>query len=102
MSSRNARLAEADRAVAPALYEALLAMQEAALAGETSALRLAIAGAVLIRRVPAFSIDYLNVVDPETLKPLETLGPGARAIVAATIGGVRLIDNIELIPGANA
>jgi pantoate--beta-alanine ligase len=102
MSSRNARLAPAQRAAAPVLYAALSAMREAALAGETSALRLAIAGAVLIRRVPAFTIDYLNVVDPETLAPLESLAPGARAIAAATIGGVRLIDNLELIPGGSA
>ena len=38
-------------------------------------------------------------VDPDTLEPLETVAPGVRAIVAATIGDVRLIDNLELLPG---
>ncbi len=99
MSSRNARLSPEMREVAPALYQALAAMRDAALAGESSALRLAIAGAVLIKRVPAFEIDYLNVVDPLTLEPLDTVTPGTRAIVAATIGGVRLIDNLGLMPG---
>ncbi len=97
MSSRNARLGVADRAAAPALHEALDAMREAAVGGERSALKLAILGAVMVKRAPRFELDYLQVVDPVTLDPLEDVVPGARAIVAATIGGVRLIDNIALL-----
>lgn len=97
MSSRNARLGVADRVAAPALHEALDAMREAAIAGERSALKLAILGAVMVKRAPRFELDYLQVVDPVTLDPLEIVVPGARAIVAATIGGVRLIDNIALL-----
>jgi len=97
MSSRNARLGVADRAAAPALHEALDAMREAAVGGERSALKLAILGAVMVKRAPRFELDYLQVVDPVTLDPLEDVVPGARAIIAATIGGVRLIDNIALL-----
>lgn len=97
MSSRNVRLSPEDRAAAPVLYEALTAMREAARAGERSALKLALLGAVLVRRAPRIVLDYLQVVDPVTLEPLEDVTPGARAIVAATIGDVRLIDTLALL-----
>jgi pantoate--beta-alanine ligase len=98
LSSRNVRLDAEARASAPALHEALAAMREAAVAGEREALKLAIMGAVLVRRSPGIDLEYLQVVDPLTLEPLEVVTPGARAIVAATIGGVRLIDNVALLP----
>jgi pantoate--beta-alanine ligase len=102
MSSRNARLGPREREAAPRLHEALATMAGAAQAGETSALRLATMGAVLLRRSPEIHLDYLQVVDPLTLEPLDDIRPGARAIVAATIGGVRLIDNLALLPEAGA
>jgi len=98
MSSRNVRLSPAARVVAPAIYRALAAMRDAAIAGERSALRLTIAGAVLVKRAPEIELDYLNVVDPLTLEPLDEVIPGARGIVAATVGGIRLIDNLALLP----
>lgn len=100
MSSRNARLTVEDRAAAPALYEALSAMREAAIGGERSALKLAILGAVMVKRAARLELEYLQVVDPVTLDPAEVVVPGARAIVAATIGGVRLIDNLALLDEA--
>lgn len=102
MSSRNVRLSPTGRAVAPALYEALQAMQFAVAEGERAAMRLIIAGAVLLKRHPQIDLDYLQIVDPQTLEPLDTVEPGARAIVAASIDGVRLIDNLDLLPGEGA
>jgi pantoate--beta-alanine ligase len=97
MSSRNVRLGTAERAVAPMLQEALAAMAQAAAEGERSALRLAIVGAVLVKRAPEIDLEYLQVVDPQTMNPVEEVTPGARAIIAATLGGVRLIDNLALL-----
>jgi len=99
MSSRNARLSEGERAIAPVLYEALRAMDEAARGGERSSLKLAILGAVIVKRAKEIELEYLQVIDPETLEPLEVAIPGARAIIAATIGNIRLIDNIALLDG---
>jgi pantoate--beta-alanine ligase len=99
MSSRNVRLTPKGRAMATSLYEALAAMREAAVSGERTALRLAILGAVIVKRTPEIELDYLQIVDPETLEPVEVVRPGARAIVAAVIDEVRLIDNMELLPG---
>ncbi len=54
-------------------------------------------GEAILERAPALNVDYLVVVDPATLDPVGRVVPGARALVAAEIGGVRLIDNIELV-----
>jgi pantothenate synthetase len=83
--------------VAPALHEALAAMREAAISGEESALKLAILGAVIVKRAPEIELDYLQIVDPHSLNPVDVVRPGSRAIVAVLIDDVRLIDNMELM-----
>jgi pantoate--beta-alanine ligase len=44
----------------------------------------------------AIRIDYIAAVDPDTLLPIENVGPGALLAVAAYVGNTRLIDNILL------
>ena len=44
----------------------------------------------------AFELDYLNVVDPVSFHAIPRVQDGAVAIAAATIDGVRLIDNVTL------
>jgi pantoate--beta-alanine ligase len=56
------------------------------------------AGRALIEVEPSIALDYLAIVDPETLEPATAVMPGARVIVAATVGGTRLIDNLQLRP----
>lgn len=97
LSSRNVRLSDHGRVIAPMLHEVLTVMASAAAEGERSVIRLVIAGAVLIKRAPEIDLEYLNIVDPLTLEPLDEVTPGCRAIVAATIDGVRLIDNLVLL-----
>jgi pantothenate synthetase len=41
-------------------------------------------------------LDYFEIVDPETLDPVEDLSRGGLVAVAASVGNVRLIDNIVL------
>lgn len=43
-------------------------------------------------------LDYLEIVDPDSLEPLEILNQPARALVAAVVGGTRLIDNLSIQP----
>jgi pantoate--beta-alanine ligase len=57
------------------------------------------AGRALIEVEPSVALDYLAIIDPETLEPAISVTPGARVIVAATVGGTRLIDNLQLLPG---
>jgi len=98
LSSRNGALGVEERASAAVLARALSAMREMALAGESDALKLAVMGAIIIRRKPAVSIEYLQVVDSGTLEPVDTVQRGSRAIVAARIGSTRLIDTMALTP----
>lgn len=91
MSSRNARLSELDRRGATALNSALNAVvQSGGDAGEVDAQR---------ARLDAlgFEVEYLEVVDAETLEPGRAPHRAGRVIVAAHWGGVRLIDNAPLV-----
>lgn len=94
LSSRNARLDAESRQHALSLSRALRAMRDQVAAGERNVGRLREMGERILRDV---ALDYLAIVDPGTLQPLETLEPGARALVAATVGGVRLIDTMQLM-----
>jgi len=92
LSSRNVRLTAADRARALALQAALFAAAGAHAAGERDAAALAAeARAALI----PFDVEpeYLALVDPESLAPVATVEDAVLVAVAATLGGVRLIDN---------
>jgi pantoate--beta-alanine ligase len=98
LSSRNVRLSPAARTAALVLSRTLFAMRDQTGQSRDNMFRLVTMGAVLVRTEPLVNLEYLQVVDPETLLPVETLVPGARALIAATVDGVRLIDNLELAP----
>lgn len=96
MSSRNAYLGAEDRARAPALHAAMQGAAEAIRSGRDVVKALAEARSKI--EGAGFSIDYLELRDSGTLKPLAVLGEGpARLLTAARIGGVRLIDNIAVL-----
>ncbi len=97
MSSRNRRLGEVERELALALIRALRAAAGAWHGGERNPGKLE----ELMRdilAVPGISMDYAAVRDPDNWTaetPAERLEKG-RALVAAWVGGVRLIDNLDL------
>ncbi len=94
LSSRNAYLSADQRARAVALPRALNDARDAILGGE--AVRAALDGAVQALTGAGFSsIDYVALVDPETLEPLDRPAAAMRLIAAATLGRTRLIDNID-------
>jgi pantoate--beta-alanine ligase len=94
MSSRNRYLSPSERAQALVLSRALQAMRAAYQAGERQAARLLGIGHEVMATEPAVRIDYLTIVDPDTLLPLELASAGAMAAVAAHVGATRLIDNV--------
>lgn len=96
LSSRNARLTDDQRESALALSAALHVMRNLVRNGEQATGNLLSAGNELIDQQPDIDLDYLAVVHPESLAPLDTIVQGARALVAAHIGETRLIDTMDL------
>ncbi|ODT90474.1 MAG: pantoate--beta-alanine ligase [Sphingobium sp. SCN 64-10] len=97
LSSRNAYLDSDQRAQAIALPEALVMTGEAILSGGDVASALLRAEQHLLEN--GFqSVDYFALCDAESLTPLARLDRPARLLVAARIGGTRLIDNIAVNP----
>lgn len=99
LSSRNAYLAPDDRRRALVLSGALRAAHEAFARGERSAAALGEAARRVLDREPSVSVDYLAVVEPTALAPVDTVDAATVLAVAARIGGTRLIDNIVLGEG---
>jgi pantoate--beta-alanine ligase len=95
MSSRNALLTAEERERALALPRALQAAEALARHGERSAAAL-LEGARAAMEPFAVRPDYLALVDPATLEPLERLDGEALLAVAARVGAIRLIDNTTL------
>ncbi|MFN4157320.1 MAG: pantoate--beta-alanine ligase [Gemmobacter sp.] len=93
MSSRNARLGGAARAAAPALYRAMQAAAAAIRAGGDAGVSLATARSEVMQ-AGFDGVDYLDLCDAETLGP--AAGGPRRLLAAATLDGVRLIDNIAV------
>jgi pantoate--beta-alanine ligase len=99
MSSRNARLDADERRRALALPAALNAAARRAGAGERSAEGL-LAAACAEVDAGDVELEYLELVDPETLEPVAALDGPALLVIAARVGEVRLIDNVTLTPAA--
>ena len=98
MSSRNRYLTPDQRAAAAALPEAIAAAAQSIARG-LQPVWLAKSVVEDELQMAGFRIDYIAVVDAETLAPIETLGNRpARILVAARIGTTRLIDNIAVNP----
>lgn len=98
MSSRNAYLDPQQRKQALVLSRSVKVVKELASQGERSAAKLIAAAHKALATEPAVRLDYFEIVNPETLRPVEDVSCGALAAVAAFVGTTRLIDNV-LIPG---
>jgi len=98
MSSRNAYLSPQERKSAPVLYRSLGEVKRRFDQGERKAANLIEAGGRVLAQESAVRLDYLEVVDPDTLDPLPELDRPALVAVAALVGTTRLIDNILLSP----
>jgi pantoate--beta-alanine ligase len=97
MSSRNRLLTDDERARAAIIYQGLREAKRAARDGERNAANLAEIVRKTIETEPLALIDYVAVVDSETLEPVEKVGENPVLVaVAARFANVRLIDNTIL------
>ena len=98
MSSRNAYLSGEERSRAIVLHRSLEEAEKRFRAGERNSNRLISAARELISSEPNVRVDYLEMVDPESLEPVEIISGKVLLVVAAYVGTTRLIDNIALEP----
>ena len=95
LSSRNAYLTAEERTVAPELHSVLLKMAAAIRSGADSAS--AVQEGIQNLLSSGFTkVDYLAVVDSETLLPLSSASGPCRVLGAAWLGKTRLIDNVGI------
>ena len=96
MSSRNERLSPAIRKEASYIYEALLNAKELFKTESAATVKQQLAHQ--FKSTENFSLEYVEIADAETLKPLTTTGKDGkyRIFIAVYAEGVRLIDNIAL------
>ena len=100
MSSRNRYLSPAERAAAPAMRRALGALAEAARAG-ADCRRAEVAARSALATAGFEPIDYVAVVDADTLALVDRIAKPARALAAAWLGKARLIDNVAVLREAD-
>jgi pantoate--beta-alanine ligase len=95
LSSRNARLSADERVRATALYRALKAAARVIDGGERDP---AVATTAAREELGSSGIepDYFELVDPQTFEPVRAVQGDVLAVVAAPLGGARLIDNLPI------
>ncbi len=95
MSSRNVYLSESERKDATVLYQSLKLAEKLVKEGERNPQNIVSQMEELIRSKPTAKIDYIAIVDPNTLEKVEKLEEGEEYLVAIAvrIGSTRLIDN---------
>src|SRR4030081_3087183 len=96
MSSRNAYLNSEERAQALVLHHSLQQAQQEFQNGERIPAKLVSAAKEVLAREPQVVLDYLEIVDPDTLDPVAGISQKTLVAVAAYVGSTRLIDNLVL------
>ncbi len=95
MSSRNVYLSPGERQEALALVRSLKKAEELVASGTTKSLDIVESMKQVLTDSEIRKRDYIAIVNPDTMEPVETLEPGVRVLVAvaARVGKTRLIDN---------
>jgi pantoate--beta-alanine ligase len=94
LSSRNARLDTDERRLAPALYHALREARRLISDGAASADAVTRAAAATVPADSRLRLEYLEVVDPEDMQPVERIDGPVVVAGALWVGSTRLIDNL--------
>jgi len=99
-SSRNVYLSHDEREVALSVPAALDEARRLIARGERSGGKIRQALEVVLHRSGALRIDYIAVIHPDTLEPMEELEGRVVVLLAVWVGGTRLIDNAIIEVGA--
>jgi pantoate ligase / CMP/dCMP kinase len=96
LSSRNQYLSATGRSQAAIIYRSLQQAQKLAAQGEPSHQQIFAAVKKELSTVPEFDLEYLELVDPQTLEPVEIVAKPALLAIAGRVENTRLIDNIVI------
>jgi pantoate--beta-alanine ligase len=94
MSSRNQHLTSRERIQARVLYEALRKVKKRVLEGERHAGTLKLSIKRILQGKEKITIDYVKIVDADTLQEKSILSGKVLIALAAYVGNTRLIDNV--------
>lgn len=97
ISSRNRRLSQEQRRLAPLLFQALLGATQALAEGQNDASKAIKRALAALESVP-IRVEYLEIVDPLDLQPVQRIEAPVLIAIAAWIGDTRLIDNLPYAP----
>jgi pantoate--beta-alanine ligase len=98
LSSRNRNLSAQERKAATVLYRALTRAKKEIEGGETDTRRILLSLGRLIGFEPTVRVEYIAIVDPETLREVKTIKGKVLVALAARLGKTRLIDNLLITP----
>lgn len=96
LSSRNQYLSPEQRSAATVLYRSLKRAERAFQQGTRSRPALIDTVKVELQTVPSVQLEYIELVHPHTMQPLEQIEEAGLLAIAARVGSTRLIDNIVL------
>jgi pantoate--beta-alanine ligase len=96
LSSRNSRLSPTERTAAVVIPESLQTIISSFQNGERRSKNLIQIGTQVLEKESKCNVDYVVVVDPDTMTELDAATESSVVCVAATFGSIRLIDNSEL------
>jgi pantoate--beta-alanine ligase len=99
VSSRNKYLTEQQKKDAGLIYKSLQKCREMIEAGIRDTREILLEMRRILEQVPAIEVEYVNIVDAETLQTLDQVSGKILVAVAARIGTARLIDNILVDAG---
>jgi len=94
LSSRNQRLSPEERCVATVLYRALQTAQRLIASGADDASGIRQQALAVFAQAPQVRVEYLEIVDPEEMQPVNRISGPVRVAGAVWLGGTRLIDNV--------
>jgi len=97
MSSRNAYLSAEDRRAAAVIFRALSAAEHLVKSGVKEPEQVKNKVQAMLQEQKSLNIDYIQIVDPETLAPLTNILNSMVILVAVRLGNTRLIDNMQIL-----
>jgi pantoate--beta-alanine ligase len=98
LSSRNQHLSPEERRIAPVLSRALETARGLISAGETHAVGIKRDALRVLSEHPEVRVEYLEIVGPDDMQPVEEIAGPVRVAGAIWIGETRLIDNVLCLP----